>query len=164
VNKRSILAAAFAAAIAGTVYLSLPSDQIACVQGEVLITEPASVQLHLDGGQAYAFVDHACAAVDAGDELPAGVVATAESALVSVPYPGPDAGALAFYVQGDPRAQFACACSPGADSGCLEPADDGGTRPARLGLTLQPGWSGACVRKPCTEQLGISSWPEVCPQ
>jgi hypothetical protein len=56
----------------------------------------------------------------------------------------------------------ACACSSGAN--CSAPLDDGGTGPAPLGVTLQPGWSGTgCVPKVCTELAGFSSWPPTCP-
>ena len=58
--------------------------------------------------------------------------------------------------QGRGDAPFPCACSTGPT--CL--AADGGAVPT--GITLQPGWSGACLPKACVEMAGLSSWPAQC--
>lgn len=121
--------------------------------------------LQADAGQQYARV-RVCAPPDpdAGDgpALPAGMfpLTTTETEEQF------DGGqpALEAWLASDPGANFACACSPGLDAGCLVPSDDGGTQPAPVGVTLQPGWSGSCARKPCTEFAGITSWPDSCPR
>lgn len=75
---------------------------------------------------------------------------------------------LELWLQGNPDAPWACACSSG--SGCqwrppLYPSGLGDLTSAPLGVTLASGsWSGAgCIRKPCQELAGVSSWPGACP-
>lgn len=120
--------------------------------------------LRADAGQQYALV-RVCASpvADAGDRpaLPAGMFPLSATEAEE-PYDGGQPQ-LEAWLASDPAAPFACACAP-ADAGCLVPSDDGGTQLAPLGVTLQPGWSGACARKPCVEFAGVSSWPDSCPR
>ena len=114
-----------------------------------------------DGGAAYALVRVCVEATDGGEGeevLPTEYAALpyvyAESQAVTPYTPGP---VLEVWVQGHSGAPWACACA--ADETCTVAG-----QPAPLGVTLRPGtWAGACVRKPCSEFAGMTSWPEACP-
>jgi hypothetical protein len=105
---------------------------------------------------------HARIAVCPGDggtlSLPAGMTALDDTARV-MPCPQ-DPPELEVWVQGEASAPFPCACSTGSDCFLAGPEQE----PAPLGVTLQPGWTGAgCKPKTCVELAGSSSWPEECP-
>lgn len=111
--------------------------------------------LELDGG------------IDPGNYgLPGAIVIYGEPTGAHCPNTQP---VLELWLQGSPNAPFECACSSGTSCAWRPPTPFGGRgdlTTAPLGATLGSGvWVGSgCVRKPCTEMAGVSSWPSACPQ
>lgn len=143
---------------------SVATDFVALLGGDVLAL------MHLDAGAPVYSVGTICALPIDGGEDPGGSAIPGAVVVWGEPDGrGCDAGApvLEMWIQGHPDAPWACACA--ASSACLwtpplYPRGRGDAGPAPYGVTLAAGvWSGACVRKPCTELSGMSSWPAACP-
>jgi hypothetical protein len=140
-------------------------DGSVCVELDGLSSPQARALFGLnpDGGQQYARIRMGAylADDDAGmPELPPGMLALEGSEVVL------DGGVCPYRFEAwlpATDAPFPCACSTG--SNCQSLASDGGWATAPTGVTLPEGrWKGAgCFPKVCTELLGSTSWPGVCP-
>lgn len=136
---------------------------------EALLSAPLLHSLGLDAGAQYSVGSICALPLDGGDDpgktaIPGAIIVWSDPTEVLC---GEGWPAVDLYLASDPAPPWVCACSSGLDCDFQQEDNFGNvsTVSAPRGITMNEGrWAGdGCIRKPCFELAGVSTWPAACP-